>query len=318
MLTPLLTFQMLISLLLNNLSLLVALPSEQLASAQHEVDYAITHLPADPPNVATDPYPARTLYFAWPHSSSTTSSTMGPEWDLHNRTRYAPQTGRGTASPKMLTPQLTFQEKEIVEFRRVKIRGAVIASERAGIENLEQLTSTDVKQAWGKLRGNSIYKPRRVKNLCHVRPFTAVQLDQAKLEKIQQQLTEAAPGGWTTQCPFRPHQLTVPGWQAGEPVWVRNFGRGEPWTPASITSTDGARLVNADGPEGETIRRHSDQGGMMGCRVVLLIEAGSPRLSLSDGHTSMESAPPGCSSLLVPCEDAGLLRGGWLLGTVNE
>lgn len=49
------------------------------------------------------------------------------------------------------------------------------------------------------------------------------------------------------------------GWQPGEPVWVRNFGRGEPWTPASITSTDGARLVNADGPEGETIRRHSDQ-----------------------------------------------------------
>ncbi|KAL1484339.1 hypothetical protein MTO96_032626 [Rhipicephalus appendiculatus] len=109
MLTPLLTFQMLISLLLNNLSLLVALPSEQLASAQHEVDYAITHLPADPPNVATDPYPARTLYFAWPHSSSTTSLTMGPEWDLHNRTRYAPQTGLDTASPKMLTPLLTFQ-----------------------------------------------------------------------------------------------------------------------------------------------------------------------------------------------------------------
>ncbi|XP_077551351.1 uncharacterized protein LOC144165103 [Haemaphysalis longicornis] len=48
-------------------------------------------------------------------------------------------------------------------------------------------------------------------------------------------------------------------WQPGEPVWVRNFGRGEPWTPASITSTDGARLVNADGPEGEPIRRHSDQ-----------------------------------------------------------
>ncbi|KAL1451308.1 hypothetical protein MTO96_027940 [Rhipicephalus appendiculatus] len=55
MLTPLLTFQMLISLLLNNLFLLVALPPEQLPSAQHEVDYAITHLPADPPNVGTDP-----------------------------------------------------------------------------------------------------------------------------------------------------------------------------------------------------------------------------------------------------------------------
>ncbi|KAL1451310.1 hypothetical protein MTO96_027942 [Rhipicephalus appendiculatus] len=109
MLTPLLTFQMLISLLLDNLFLLVALPPEQLPSAQHEVDYAITHLPADPPNVGTDPYPARTLYFAWPHSSSTTSSTMGPEWDLPNRTRCAPQTGRDTASPKMLTPLLTFQ-----------------------------------------------------------------------------------------------------------------------------------------------------------------------------------------------------------------
>ncbi|XP_037518841.1 uncharacterized protein LOC119395902 [Rhipicephalus sanguineus] len=109
MLTPLLTFQMLISLLPNSLSLFVALPSEQLASAQHEVDYAITHLPADPPNVATEPYPARTLCFAWPRCSSTTSSTMGPGWDLHNRTRYAAQTGRDIASPKMLTPLLTFQ-----------------------------------------------------------------------------------------------------------------------------------------------------------------------------------------------------------------
>ncbi|KAL3217416.1 hypothetical protein MRX96_032417 [Rhipicephalus microplus] len=40
---------------------------------------------------------------------------------------------------------------------------------------------------------------------------------------------------------------------------MRNFGRGEPWTPASNTSTDGARLVNADGPEGETIQCHNDQ-----------------------------------------------------------
>ncbi|KAL1443868.1 hypothetical protein MTO96_007192 [Rhipicephalus appendiculatus] len=46
---------MLSSLLLNNLSRLVALPSEPLASAQHEVDYTITHLPTDPSNVATDP-----------------------------------------------------------------------------------------------------------------------------------------------------------------------------------------------------------------------------------------------------------------------
>ncbi|KAL1473477.1 hypothetical protein MTO96_038640 [Rhipicephalus appendiculatus] len=100
MLTPLLPFQMLIILLLNNLSQHVAFPSEQLMSAQHEVDYAITHLPADPSNVATDPYPARILCVAWPHLSSTTSSTMRPEWDLPIGTRYAAEMWRDTASPK--------------------------------------------------------------------------------------------------------------------------------------------------------------------------------------------------------------------------
>ncbi|KAL3191980.1 hypothetical protein MRX96_018100 [Rhipicephalus microplus] len=49
------------------------------------------------------------------------------------------------------------------------------------------------------------------------------------------------------------------GWQPEEPAWVRNFGRGEPWTSASITSTYGAGLVNVHGPEAETIRHHSDQ-----------------------------------------------------------
>ncbi|XP_077531159.1 uncharacterized protein LOC144143252 [Haemaphysalis longicornis] len=39
---------------------------------------------------------------------------------------------------------------------------------------------------------------------------------------------------------------------------VRHFGRGEPWTPASITSIDGSRQVDADGPEGKPIRRQSD------------------------------------------------------------
>ncbi|XP_077505144.1 uncharacterized protein LOC144114950 [Amblyomma americanum] len=51
----------------------------------------------------------------------------------------------------------------------------------------------------------------------------------------------------------------VPGvLRPGEPVWVRNFGRGEPWIPARITSSDGTRMVNADGPEEENIR-HTDQ-----------------------------------------------------------
>ncbi|XP_042150195.1 uncharacterized protein LOC121838174 [Ixodes scapularis] len=45
----------------------------------------------------------------------------------------------------------------------------------------------------------------------------------------------------------------------GEPVWVRNFGRGELWTPARVQSTDGARMVTADGNEGDVLHRHLDQ-----------------------------------------------------------
>ncbi|KAM7298142.1 uncharacterized protein ISCGN_018766 [Ixodes scapularis] len=45
----------------------------------------------------------------------------------------------------------------------------------------------------------------------------------------------------------------------GEPVWVRNFGRGEPWAPARVQSMDGARMVTADGNEGDVLHRHLDQ-----------------------------------------------------------
>ncbi|KAH6924317.1 hypothetical protein HPB50_015368 [Hyalomma asiaticum] len=84
------------------------------------------------------------------------------------------------------------------------------------------------------------------------------------------------------------------------------------------------QIKSSGGEDAEVFRNRKGvfsaigQGGMTGCLVVLLSKAGSPRLSVSDGHTSTESAPTGCSSLLVPCEDAGLLRGGRLLGTVVE
>ncbi|KAL1486632.1 hypothetical protein MTO96_046868 [Rhipicephalus appendiculatus] len=79
---------------------------------------------------------------------------------------------------------------------------------------------------------------------------------------IETHLLPGTASSWTTQCSIPPSPVDRP-----PPRWVaargaslgEELGRGEPWTPASITSTDGARLVNADGPEGETIRRHSDQ-----------------------------------------------------------
>ncbi|XP_037576521.2 uncharacterized protein K02A2.6-like [Dermacentor silvarum] len=57
-----------------------------------------------------------------------------------------------------------------------------------------------------------------------------------------------------------PCETDVPGFlQTGDPVWVRNFGQGEPWTRATIRETQGARMVTADGATGEIIRRHLDQ-----------------------------------------------------------
>ncbi|XP_049267765.1 uncharacterized protein LOC125756844 [Rhipicephalus sanguineus] len=42
------------------------------------------------------------------------------------------------------------------------------ALSRTGIENLEPLTSTDIKQAWGKLKAAPLYAAREHKDLCHV------------------------------------------------------------------------------------------------------------------------------------------------------
>lgn len=39
---------------------------------------------------------------------------------------------------------------------------------RTGVQNLDLLTSTDVKQAWGKLKAKNIYKARKIKDLRHV------------------------------------------------------------------------------------------------------------------------------------------------------
>ncbi|XP_077501458.1 uncharacterized protein LOC144112522 [Amblyomma americanum] len=67
----------------------------------------------------------------------------------------------------------------------------------------------------------------------------------------------APPGPLAPQSPVDRHVPSV--LRPGEPDWVKNFGRGEPWIPARITSSDGTRIVNADGPQGENIRRHTDQ-----------------------------------------------------------
>lgn len=58
---------------------------------------------------------------------------------------------------------------------------------------MDQLTSTDVKQAWGKLKAKSIYKARKIKELCHVHSTPRIRLDPTRLSTIQQRLIAAAP-----------------------------------------------------------------------------------------------------------------------------
>lgn len=36
-----------------------------------------------------------------------------------------------------------------------------------------------------------------------------------------------------------------------EPIWVQNFGCGEPWTPGRVQGTKGARMVIANSTEGD-------------------------------------------------------------------
>lgn len=44
----------------------------------------------------------------------------------------------------------------------------------------------------------------------------------------------------------------------GDPVYLRNYGRGDKWTPGKVRSTSGARVVSVDTENG-LVHRHMDQ-----------------------------------------------------------
>ncbi|KAH6923547.1 hypothetical protein HPB50_002169 [Hyalomma asiaticum] len=45
-----------------------------------------------------------------------------------------------------------------------------------GIQNLEPLTCTDLKQAWGKLQAAPMYEARELQDLCHVQALPGLHL----------------------------------------------------------------------------------------------------------------------------------------------
>ncbi|XP_075526202.1 uncharacterized protein LOC142557874 [Dermacentor variabilis] len=66
--------------------------------------------------------------------------------------------------------------------------------------------------------------------------------------------------------------------QKNKPIRVRNYGcLRDPWTQARVQTTEGSRMVTAEGPEGELMRRHLDQ--VQQHVVVQASEQVQPRLS---------------------------------------
>ncbi|KAH6938877.1 hypothetical protein HPB50_014235 [Hyalomma asiaticum] len=65
---------------------------------------------------------------------------------------------------------------------------------RTGIQNLEPLTCTDLKQAWGKLQAAPMYEARELQDLCHVQALPDLHLTEEARERIRQRLVARLPG----------------------------------------------------------------------------------------------------------------------------
>lgn len=64
---------------------------------------------------------------------------------------------------------------------------------RTGLENLEQLTCTDMKQAWGKLRSEPLYEAKELNQLCHVQPLPRMHLAEEEKAAVRKWLMAAIP-----------------------------------------------------------------------------------------------------------------------------
>ncbi|KAH9379346.1 hypothetical protein HPB48_013203 [Haemaphysalis longicornis] len=64
---------------------------------------------------------------------------------------------------------------------------------RTGIPNLELLTCTDVKQAWGKLKASPMYQARELQELCHVQPQPRLHFSAEEQQAIRERLIKALP-----------------------------------------------------------------------------------------------------------------------------
>lgn len=61
------------------------------------------------------------------------------------------------------------------------------------MSNLETLTSTDMAQAWGKLKKTPMYKPKKVRDLCHVQAPPRLKLSKENQARIRAKLIAIAP-----------------------------------------------------------------------------------------------------------------------------
>ncbi|CAN8014222.1 unnamed protein product [Ixodes persulcatus] len=70
---------------------------------------------------------------------------------------------------------------------------ALLFINRTGIDNLEELSSTDLTQCWGRHQTAKLYEPRKLSELCHVKHQKQPSLPNDLLEEVRLELINAAP-----------------------------------------------------------------------------------------------------------------------------
>ncbi|KAH6933176.1 hypothetical protein HPB50_012784 [Hyalomma asiaticum] len=86
------------------------------------------------------------------------------------------------------TPAIKIVDDPYLLRRHGGIRGSI-----TGLEHLERLMSTDIKQAWGKLKATPLYSATELKNLCHVQAPPPLHPSEQAKKGIRQRMMAALP-----------------------------------------------------------------------------------------------------------------------------
>ncbi|KAM7306813.1 uncharacterized protein ISCGN_010472 [Ixodes scapularis] len=120
----------------------------------------------------------------------------------------------------------------------------VLVAEQPGTDNLSRVLQRFRDMGVKLRRSKCQFRKPDITYLGH-------QIDKEGLHPIEKNL-EAIRDAPT------PSNVQGDSWDLGAPVWVRNFGQGERWSPGTVQNKLGSRMLVIETPGG-TVRRHMDQ-----------------------------------------------------------